>query len=109
MITKEQWLKDFNNPCYKQNKYEFHPYGNMVVKHNKKEVVCFYPLTQEDGSVNSFVVNTFQIECLDEDTWYRECAEYNWAENCTQHRLYDADNAYEIYSNFLAENLHNTK
>ena len=39
MRTKEQWLKDFTHKCYKENKYDFHPYGCMVVKPNKKEVV----------------------------------------------------------------------
>lgn len=36
MRTKEQWLKDFTLPCFKGNKYDFHPYGCMVVKPNKK-------------------------------------------------------------------------
>lgn len=101
MRTKEQWLKDFTLPCYKDNSYEFHPYGCMVVKPNNKEVVCFYPILALNGEVLSFIVNTFKIKCLDENTWYRECANHNYAENCTRHRWYDIDKSYKIYSKYM--------
>ena len=101
MRTKEQWLQDFTLPCYKDNKYDFHPYGCMVVKPNKKEVICFYPILSKTGVVSSFVVNTFKIKYyLDENTWYRECSNINYAENCTRHRWYSVDKAFKIYSRY---------
>lgn len=57
MRTKEQWLKDFTHPCYKENSYAYHSYGCMVVKPNK-EVVCFYPILSKAGVVLSFIVNS---------------------------------------------------
>lgn len=101
MRTKEEWLQDFTDPCYKENSYTSHAYGCMVVKPNKKEVVCFYPIITKSGVVLSFVVNTFKIKYLDNNTWYRECANHNYAENCIQHRLYDVNKAYKIYSKYL--------
>jgi hypothetical protein len=102
MKTKDQWLSEFTNSCYKTNRYEFHPYGSMVVKPNMKEVICFYPIMSKyDDSIHSFVVNTFKIKRLDENTWYRECANYNYAENCTRHRVYNPDKAYKIYSKYV--------
>ena len=100
MRTKEQWLSDFSNPCYKENKYEFHAYGTMVIKPNGKEVICFYPIISKDGKVSSFVVNTFKVKYIDANTWYRDCANYNYAENCTRHRLYGVDTAYKIYCKY---------
>ena len=101
MRTKEQWLKDFTNPCYKQNRYDFHPYGCMVVKPNNKEVVCFYPIISKTGEVSSFIVNTFKVKYyIDGNTWYRDCSNVNYAENCTQHRWYDIDKAFKIYSKY---------
>lgn len=99
MKTKEQWLSNFTNPCYKENTYEFHPYGIMVVP-NREEVICFYPIITSDGHVSSFVVNTFKIQYLDENTWYRDCANHNSAKNCTSHCLYGIDEAYEIYTKY---------
>lgn len=61
MRTKEQWLSDFSHPCYKDNSYEFHAYGSMVIKPNGKEVICFYPIISNDGKVASFIVNTLNI------------------------------------------------
>ena len=102
MQTKEQWLKNFTHKCYKDNRYDFHPYGCMVVKPNKKEVVCFYPILSESGEeVFSFVVNTFKVKYyLDANTWYRDCSNVNYSENCTKHRFYDVDKAYKIYSKY---------
>lgn len=100
MRTKEEWLKDFTLSCFKANKYDFHPYGCMVVKPNKKEVVCFYPIISKAGVVLSFIVNTFKVKYLDADTWFRECANHNYAENCTRHRLYDIDKAFRIYCKY---------
>ena len=101
MRTKEQWLKDFTNPCYKENRYDFHPYGCMIVKPNKKEVVCFYPIISKNGEVSSFIVNTFKVKYfIDGNTWYRDCSHVNYAENCTQHRWYDIDKAFKIYSKY---------
>ena len=100
MRTLEQWLNDFTNPCYKQNKYEHHPYGCMVTKPNRKEVVCFYPILSKDGVVLSFIVNTYRVKYLDNNTWYRECSNYNFAENCTRHRWYNPDKAYKIYCKY---------
>ena len=100
MRTKEQWLKDFSHPCYKDNKYAHHPYGCMVVKPNNKEVVCFYPILSKNGNVDTFIVNTFKIKYLDANTWFRECSNVNYAENCTQHRWYNIDKAFKIYSKY---------
>ena len=88
MRTLEQWLNDFTHPCYKENKYECHPHGCMVTKPNKKEVVCFYPILSKDGVVLSFIVNTYRVKYLDDNTWFRECSFYNFAENCIRHRWY---------------------
>jgi hypothetical protein len=100
MRTKEQWLSDFSNPCYKENRYEFHAYGIMVIKPNGKEVICFYPIISNDGTVSSFIVNTFKVKYIDANTWYRDCANYNYAENCTRHRWYGVDTAYKIYCKY---------
>ena len=102
MKAKEQWLSSFTNPCYKENTYEFHPYGIMVVS-NKEEVVCFYPIFSPDGDMNSFVVNTFKVKYIDDDTWYRDCSNHNFAKNCTSHRLYDIDEAYEVYTKYVGK------
>ena len=100
MRTKEQWLSEFSHPCYKKNRYDFHAYGTMVIKPNGKEVICFYPIISNDGNVSSFIVNTFKVKYIDENTWYRDCANYNYAENCTCHRWYGVDKAYKIYSKY---------
>lgn len=100
METKNltEWLGGFTNKCYKENTYAYHPYGKMIVK-NQREVICFYPIMDNDR-IHSFVVNTFKVKRIDENTWYRECAEYNYAENCTRHRCYDKEKAYKIYCKY---------
>lgn len=96
----EMWIGQFTNKCYKENSYTFHPYGTMVVKPNKKEVICLYPIMLGD-KVNSFIVNTFKVKYfIDENTWYRECSNHNYAENCTRHRWYSPIKAYLIYSKY---------
>ena len=49
-----------------------------------------------------FIKNTFPIlvKYLDENTWYRDCSNVNYSENCTKHRFYDVDKAYKIYSKY---------
>lgn len=102
MRTKEQWLADFKAECYKDNTYDFHAYGCMVWKPNRKEVVCFYPILSKAGVILSFIVNTFKIKYPNlDDVWYRECSNVNYAKNCTQHRWYDIDTAYKIYCKYV--------
>lgn len=99
-IAYNTWVEQFTNKCYKENSYEFHPYGIMIVKPNKKEVVCFYPI-MFGSKVGSIVVNTFKIKYfIDENTWYRECSNHNYAENCTRHRLYNPLKAFCIYNRY---------
>ena len=104
MRTKEQWLSDFKIECYKENSYTFHPYGCMLVKPNKKEVVCFYPILSLAGEVLSFVVNEFRVKNIDNETWFRECSNHNYANNCTKHRWYDIEKAYKIYKKYFEKN-----
>ena len=99
-IAYNTWVEQFTNKCYKENSYEFHPYGIMIIKPNKKEVICFYPIIIGE-KVDSFIVNTFKIKSLDENTWYRECSNYNYAENCTQHRWYNPFKAFSIYNRYI--------
>jgi hypothetical protein len=102
--TMEEWIETFSNKCFKENTYAFHPYGIMIIKPNKKEVVCFYPIINEENEVSSFIVNTFKIKYyIDENTWYRECANHNYAENCTQHRWYDKKKAFKIYTKYVTK------
>ena len=99
----ENWIKTFSDECYKSNTYEFHPYGQLVVRSSGKSVVCFYPLFDKNGRLYSFVVNWFRVKYLDESTWYRECSNRNTAENCTKHRQYRPDEAFKIYQKILKE------
>lgn len=101
MQTLDTWLGNFTNKCYKDNSYAFHPYGIMIVKPNKKEVICFYPIIEGKDKVSSFIVNTFKIKYyIDDNTWYRECANHNYAENCTRHRWYSNEKAFKIYCKY---------
>lgn len=97
----EKWLEKYTNECYKDNTYKFHPYGTMIPLEKIKECVCFYPITDDNNKPFAFVVNWFNIEYFDANTWYRECSNINDSSNCFKHRIYSVKQAYNIYEKII--------
>ena len=96
MKTFEEWKNEFESWKYESNTYSNHPYGIMVVKPNRKEVICFSPI-QNNGRVFDVIVNTHKVKEINNNTWLKLCCDVNYHESCIRHRLYPIRKAYELY------------